>query len=98
MADGPVFAAFVRPVRGHAVPRYGTAQFLGCTRGAKGFEWDEQTIIPLTDEYCRAYVRELNQHFAEGSLVSCTDKQYATQLAQSIKQASGGTTTEESDK
>jgi hypothetical protein len=99
MAEGLVFGAFVRPVKGHAVPRYGTQQFLGCARGPNGFEWDEQTIIPLTDEYCRQFIRELNQHFEEKSLMRCTAKEYEAQKRELAKQqTSEGTKTEEPTK
>jgi hypothetical protein len=100
MAEGPDFGAFVRPVKGHCVPRYGTTEYLGASRGPDGFEWDESRIIPLTADYCRQYPRELAQHIAEGSLVACkrdehTKQEAARAKAASKPQTSEGTTNEE---
>jgi hypothetical protein len=105
MAEGPKFGAFVRAVEGHCVPRYGTAEYLGCSRGPKGFEWDTERVIPLLEDYCRKYTRELKQHIDAGELVACSSTEYMDyQEEQEIRAAlenkttSEGTTNEEPTK
>lgn len=97
MAEGPVFARFVSAVRGQVVPRYGTSEFIGARRvtltreqianGELPFEWDEETIVPLTDCYCREYVRELNEHVATNALRVCTREQWEAQQKQRAERA-----------
>jgi hypothetical protein len=96
MADP--FVLFVRPVKGFAVPRYGTAELLGATKiepkrrvNDEAIVWDTDTIVPLTDDYRRRYVRELNRHLRKGELVECSREEWAKQQAPATSPSIGNT-------
>ncbi len=65
------FAAFVSPVAGSLVRRYGTSENLGQLadeKGAKTPHVDPSLVIPLTHEEWRLYGRDYRSAIAEGSL------------------------------
>lgn len=60
------FAAFVSPVAGCLVRRYGTSENLGQIAGTA--DVDPKLVIPLTHEEWRLYGNEYRRAGAEGSL------------------------------
>jgi hypothetical protein len=86
MADLPKFTRFVRSVEGRAVARFDSGsptracEFIGATRMGREIVWDTDKIVPLTEEYCRRYVRELNKAVRCGDLVETTREAYEQQL------------------
>jgi hypothetical protein len=90
MADAPKFARFVRSVQGCVVQRYGTTELIGATRrpltheqkerGESPYVWD-YSIVPLTDRFCREFVRELNEHVRAGELVEVQRSDWEKQQA-----------------
>lgn len=81
MAEGPNFALYVRPVKGHLVPRYGTAEYLGAHVKQSGIEWDTTRIIPLTEDYWRTYRKEVVQDLENGALTKATAEEFARQCS-----------------
>lgn len=91
MAGLPEFARFVRSVEGYAVARFGTETLIGAERRALTREqraareppivWDTSTIVPLTKDYCRRYLRELNTAVRRGELIECTRAEWEAQQA-----------------
>jgi hypothetical protein len=94
MADGPKFGKYVRSKPGHVVQRYGSLELIGATRrpltksqkvdGEAAVEWND-SIVPLTIDYCRRYARELDGHIAAGELELCTREQWEAQCAAAQK-------------
>lgn len=86
MADLPKFTRFVRSVEGRAVARFDSGsrnracELIGATRMGREIVWDTNKIVPLTEEYCRRYVRELNTAIRRGDLIESTLAEYEDQL------------------
>lgn len=87
MADAPKFARFFKSVEGRAVARYDSGsstracEFIGAVRDGRNIVWDTDKITPLTEDYCRRYVRELNQAVRRGELVEVTRAEYEASIA-----------------
>jgi hypothetical protein len=82
------FALFVRPVKGFAVPRYGTAELLGAVVVAPSrrvndepIVWDEQRIIPITSAYYAQFRREMDRHIRKGELVLSSREEWQQQVS-----------------
>lgn len=81
----PKFTRYVRSVEGRAVARFDSGsptracEFIGATRMGREIVWDTDRIVPLTEEYCRRYVRELNKAVRFGDLIETTREAYEQQ-------------------
>lgn len=79
------FAAYVSPVKGRLVRRYGTPENLGQIAGTP--EVDPALVIPLTHEEWRLYGREYRTALSEGSLAKRTAKDWLEAEAAAEKAA-----------
>lgn len=89
MADAPKFTRFFRSVEGRAVARFDSGsrnracELIGAVRDGNSIVWDTNKVTPLTEEYCRRYVRELNQAVRYGDLQEVTEADYAASVVES---------------
>lgn len=71
----PKFTRFFRSVEGRAVARYDSGsrsracELIGAVRDGNSIVWDTSKVTPLTEAYCRRYVRELNKAVRKGDLI-----------------------------
>ena len=85
MADQPKFTRFFQSVEGRAVARFGSGspgracELIGAVRDGNSIVWDTSKIVPLTEQYCQRYVRELNKAVRCGDLVETTKAAYEAQ-------------------
>lgn len=94
MADAPQFGMFVRSVPGHVVQRYGSLELIGATRrpltkaqkldDVPAIEWND-SIVPLTRDYCRRYAKELRSHLLLKELTQATQEDWEAQQAAAAK-------------
>jgi hypothetical protein len=90
MPDQPKFARFVSPVPGRLVSRWDVpGSYLGARvtttaerlDGAPPILWDEDAVIPLTEQFCARYGRELHNAFRHGDLEERTADDWTAWLA-----------------
>jgi hypothetical protein len=63
-----VSLVWFRSVPGRAMPRFGTGQFLGCSRTAAGYTWATQPVAISLSEYTR-HRREYDTAVRRGDLL-----------------------------
>jgi len=67
----PVFAIYVSAVRGHLVPRWGTNESFGVSKGPSDeepFVWDESRVYPITEAKYREFRIEFDAAISTGAL------------------------------
>lgn len=73
-------------VPGSAVPRWGSASFIGATRSGQGFVWNSDAVVAVPVADTARYRREYGRALRDGQLKERTredfDKWQKTQAAQ----------------
>lgn len=90
MAEGPVFALYVRSVEGHLVPRFGTREYIGATlrgltaeqraAGQAAVQWDTERIVPITARDTVTYRKEYETAIQTGALKQVSEAEYLEQV------------------
>lgn len=63
-------------VKGHAVSRYGTREFIGATRGKDGHVWDTDAVTAIPEAEYYRYLREYTRAIKSKSLKKRTKADY----------------------
>ncbi|MCP4674347.1 MAG: hypothetical protein GY854_02280 [Deltaproteobacteria bacterium] len=75
-------------VQGQVVQRYGTDTFIGVKRTANGWDWNDESVVPIPETECSRYEREYQNAVRNGALKIRTQKDYEAYLNQLKKEDS----------
>ncbi len=67
---------YFRSVKGHAARRYGSEAFIGCSRGPKGFTWNTDVVVAITDTEMMPYRKDYASYIRHGDLKRATEAEY----------------------
>ncbi len=72
---------YFRPVEGHACRRFGSESFIGCTRGPKGYTWNTDVVVAISDTEMMPYRKDYTSYLRHGDLKRATKSEYEEWLA-----------------
>ncbi len=73
---------YFRAVEGHAARRMGSEAFIGCARGPKGYTWNVDVVVAITDTEMMPYRKDYSSYVRHGDLLRATEEEYKAWLAQ----------------
>lgn len=71
---------YFRPVKGRAVRRCGSNAFIGATRGPKGYTWNTDVVVAITEREMRPYRKDYVSSVRHGDLKRATKTEYEAWL------------------
>lgn len=72
---------YFKAVEGHACRRFGSEAFIGCARGPKGFTWNMDVVVAITDIELAPYRKDYNSYLRHGDLKRANKADYDKWLA-----------------
>ena len=72
---------YFRAIEGHACRRFGSEAFIGCARGPKGFTWNTDVVVAITDKELAPYRKDYNSYLRHGDLKRATKADYDKWIA-----------------
>ncbi len=72
---------YFRAIEGHACRRFGSEAFIGCARGPKGFTWNTDVVVAITDNELAPYRKDYNSYLRHGDLKRATKADYDKWIA-----------------
>lgn len=77
---------YFKAVQGRACPRYGSDTFIGCRRGPKGYVWNLDAVVAITDRELAPNRKAYSSHVRLGDLARATKTDYDKFLGARKKQ------------
>lgn len=72
---------YLKAVKDRACPRYGTEAFIGCRRGPKGFVWNLDAVVAITEREYAPHRKAYAMHLRHGDIEKSSKSEYDAWLA-----------------